>query len=442
MNLTSWRSRLARYLPLYYGWVIAANTVAVSLSTRTIMAVATLSVFVVPMTEQLGWSRGMFSGAVSVGNLCAVVVAPWTGKWIDRYGSGMLLAASSLVTGFLALALSFISHPFAFYAFYVPGRMIFSGPLELGLPTAISNWFIRRRPLGLAVDGVAKGGGLVLMPLLAQFIISGWDWRTAWIVLGIICFAVGVVPSILLMARRPEDLGLEPDPVPRGDATAPLESDGSHSTNLITTNTETNFTVRQALNTRAFYILAGFSAAGLMVQAGVSLHQVSHYINQGLSAPAAALSASTFAFAQMIGGPFWSALGRSVPIRFLLASAAGVVGAGALSTISSDTLPTALGSAFIVGFGVAGLHLLLRLAWADYYGRENLGAIRGLTLSAQIGGQAVGPVLAGFMFDATDSYQLPFRVFAGAALLAGLLVLAATPPKSPVSRETPETVAG
>ncbi|MCI0860160.1 MAG: MFS transporter, partial [Chloroflexi bacterium] len=133
------------------------------------MAVATLSVFVVPMTRELGWSRGLFSGAVSVGGLCAVVISPLVGKWIDRHGSGLLLAASSVLTGGLAVGLSLVGSPLAFYAMYVPGRMIFSGPVELGIPTSISNWFIRRRPLALAVDAGAKGAGLAVMPLAAQF---------------------------------------------------------------------------------------------------------------------------------------------------------------------------------------------------------------------------------------------------------------------------------
>ena len=81
--------------------------------------------------------------------------------------------------------------------------------------------------------------------------------------------------------------------------------------------------------------------------------------------------------------------------------------------------------------GVGGLHLLVRLAWADYYGRQHLGTIRGLTLSAQIGGQALGPVVAGFLFDATKSYRAPFLVFALAVWTGGLLVLAAVPPRLP-----------
>ena len=125
-----------------------------------------------------------------------------------------MLSVASVLTGGLAVGLSMVGNPAAFYALYVPGRLIFSGPLELGIPTAISNWFIRRRPLGLAADAVAKGAGLTIIPLLAQFIITGWDWRTAWITLGVLTFAIGVIPPVLLMTRRPEDMGLEPDPVP------------------------------------------------------------------------------------------------------------------------------------------------------------------------------------------------------------------------------------
>ena len=136
-----------------------------------------------------------------------------------------------------------------------------------------------------------------------------------------------------------------------------------------------------------------------------------------------------FAFSQIFGSIFWAALGRRVPVRFLLAAAAFVVAAAALATSLSASLPTALMSASAMGVGVGGLHLLVRLAWADYYGREHLGTIRGLAMSAQIGGQALGPVTSGFMFDATGSYRLPLLVYTIAAGLAGLMVLFATPPK-------------
>ena len=400
------------------------------------MAVATLSVFVGPMTQELGWSRGLFSSAVSLGGLCAVFISPLVGKWIDQHGSGLLLSISSLLTGILAVGLSLVGSPAAFFSLYVPGRMIFSGPLELGVPTTISNWFIRRRPLGLAADSFAKGAGLTIMPLAAQFMITGWDWRTTWLVLGLFTFALGVIPPFLFISRRPEDMGLEPDPLPDettesksgepvGEVPAPLEI------------TETNFTVSQAFRTRAFWLLAVFSAAGFMVQAGVSLHQVAHYINQGLTGTTAALTASTFAFSQIICSLIWAALARRVPVRFLLSTAAFVVAASAIATSASASVVTSLIASASVGLGVGGLQFLMRLTWADYYGRNHLGRIRGFAMSAQIGGQAVGPVLAGFMFDATGSYLMPLLVFAGVASSAGVIILFATPPRLVESKADP-----
>ena len=430
-NATVWRASLARALPFYYGWVIVGNGVAVSLSTRTVMAVATLSVFVVPMTQALGWSVGMFSGAVSLGGLVAVFISPIVGRWLDKYGAGVILSAGSIATGALAIGLAFVAHPLAFYTLYVPGRMIFSGPMEIGLPTAVSNWFIRRRPLGLAVDAVGKGAGLAIVPWAMQLVITGFDWRTAWITLGILTFALGVVPSLLLVARRPEDMGLEPDPAPAREDSANQDSQAAQGSGNSGGLDETNFTVGQALRTRAFWILAIFSGAGMMVQAGVSLHQVSHYINQGIDPHFAAMSASTFALAQMPASLFWAALARRMPIRYLMTAAAFVVALAAGGTVvSARALPEII-SAAGVGFGVGGLHLLIRLVWADYYGRQNLGTIRGLTMSVQVGGQALGPVIAGFMFDYFDSYRIPFTFFAVAVFLAGMLAVAAKPPEAP-----------
>ncbi len=107
------------------------------------------------------------------------------------------------------------------------------------------------------------------------------------------------------------------------------------------------------------------------------------------------------------------------------------VGLGAIGIGASSTLVWGMAAAAAFGIGIGGLHLLLRLAWADYYGRENLGSIRGLTLPIQISGQAVGPVISGFMFDAWGAYQMPFFMFGIGACLAAFMVLSAEPPRKP-----------
>ncbi len=427
MNFAGLRVRLAQRLPFYYGWVILVVASVPSFGARPVMAVATLSVFVVPMTDEFGWSRAQFSGAVSLGALFGLLVSPFAGRLIDRYGSGVLLSASSAVVGLCAIGLSLTSPIWSFYALYVPGRAVFSSPLELGTSTAVSNWFIRRRPMGLAYMGVIQGIGLTIFPVIAQVLIDGWGWRTAWLAVGIFTLSTGIIPMLLLMARRPEDMGLEADPekdhriVPTSDVAAAGAPPSA-------SNTESNYTVRQALATRAFWLLAIFSVFGFVVQAGISLHQVPHYIGQGVPTHLAALTASTFAFGQVPGGVFWSFWARRVPLRVLLSVAAATMSVGAIGTGFSSSLSTGIPMGFLLGVGVGGIHMLLRLTWADYYGRLHLGSIRGLTLPAQIGGQAIGPIIAGFMYDSTGGYETPFTAFGVIVAFAAVMVLTATPP--------------
>ena len=398
-----------------------------SFGARPVMAVATLSVFVVPMTDEFGWSRAQFSGAVSLGALFGLLVSPFGGRLIDRYGSGVLLSASSAVVGLCAIGLSLTSPIWSFYALYVPGRAVFSSPLELGTSTAVSNWFIRRRPMGLAYMGIIQGIGLTIFPVIAQVLIDGWGWRTAWLAVGIFTLSTGIIPMLLLMARRPEDMGLEADPE-KGRRTVPTSDVAASGAPPSATDTESNYTVRQALATRAFWLLAIFSVFGFVVQAGVSLHQVPHYIGQGVPTHLAALTASTFAFGQVPGGVFWSFWARRVPLRVLLSVAAATMSVGAIGTGFSSSLSTGIPMGFLLGVGVGGIHMLLRLTWADYYGRLHLGSIRGLTLPAQIGGQAIGPIIAGFMYDSTGGYETPFTAFGIIVAFAAVMVLTATPP--------------
>ena len=427
MNFAGLRARLAQRLPFYYGWVILAVASVPSFGARPVMAVATLSVFVVPMTDEFGWSRAQFSGAVSLGALFGLLVSPFAGRLIDRYGSGVLLSASSAVVGLCAIGLSLTSPIWSFYALYVPGRAVFSSPLELGTSTAVSNWFIRRRPMGLAYMGVIQGIGLTIFPVIAQVLIDGWGWRTAWLAVGIFTLSTGIIPVLLLMARRPEDMGLEADPE-KDHRTVPTSDVAAARAPPSASNTESNYTVRQALATRAFWLLAIFSVFGFVVQAGISLHQVPHYIGQGVPTHLAALTASTFAFGQVPGGVFWSFWARRVPLRVLLSVAAATMSVGAIGTGFSSSLSTGIPMGFLLGVGVGGIHLLLRLTWADYYGRLHLGSIRGLTLPAQIGGQAIGPIIAGFMYDSTGGYETPFTAFGIIVAFAAVMVLTATPP--------------
>ena len=347
------------------------------------------------------------------------------GAVLDRYGAGMVVGISSGIAGLCAVALGAVSHIWLFYLVYVPGRMVFASPLELGTSVAVSNWFIRRRPFALALNHVSQGSGLAIMPLAAQAITGAWSWGTAWYALGAWTVAVGVVPAMLLMARRPEDLGLEPD------GGSKPRTDGRQTNSArrpLGVQDEINFTLRQSTRTRAFWLMVLFSFASFIVQAGVSLHQVPHFVDQGVPASVAVWTASTFAISQVPASIFWSAASQRSAARFIMLASGLVVSCGAVTTAFASSITMGVVGAFILGFGVGGLHIIGRLIWADYFGRLHLGAIRAWGLAAQVGGQALGPIAAGLAVDRTGSYQGVFLAFGINLAAVSLLMLIATRP--------------
>ena len=417
------QTRTARAAPFYYGWIILGLSGVSSYSARPLMSVAVLTVFVVPMSEQFGWTRAQVAGAVSLGGVFAAVISPLLGPVLDRYGSGLLVGVSTGIAGLCAVGLGAVSQIWMFYLLYVPGRTVFASPLELGTSVAVSNWFVRRRPFALAMNHISQGSGLAVMPLVGQAIIGAWGWEMAWYSLGIWTVAVGVIPAILLMARRPEDLGLEPDggeaAVSRGSASGRRPQSSAE---------EINFTLRQAMGTRAFWLMMLFAFAGFIVQAGVSLHQVPHFVDQGVPPSVAVWTASTFAISQVPASIFFSALSQRLAARIVMPAAGLTVAAGAITTAFASDIALGVAGAFILGFGVGGLHIISRLAGADYFGRLHLGAIRAWGLAAQVGGQALGPTVAGLVVDRYDSYQGAFLAFGINLAVVSLLMLTATRP--------------
>ena len=437
------QARTARALPFYYGWVILALSGLASYSSRPLMAVAVLTVFVVPMEQDLGWSRTEVSVAVSLGGVCAVVLSPLVGPLIDRYGSGLVVGVSSGIAGLCAVGLGAVHQIGLFYLVYVPGRAVFASPLELGTATAVSNWFIRRRPFALALNHISQGSGLAVMPLVAQAIIGAWRWQTAWYALGIWTLAVGVAPAIALMARRPEDLGLEVDGG-SGRASSSASSSGASSPpgtappaasgrRPRTAADEINFTLAQAMRTPAFWLMMLFAFAGFIVQAGVSLHQVPHFEDQGIPDSVAVWTASTFAISQVPASILWSLIAQRAAARFIMPAAGLVVAGGAVVTAYASDIAMGVTGAFILGFGVGGLHIISRLTWADYFGRLHLGAIRAWGLAAQVAGQALGPTAAGIAVDWTGSYQGVFTAFGVNLAAVSLLMLTASRPGRPAA---------
>jgi len=407
---------LTARLPFYYGWIVLAALCCAGFA-RQGGAVATFSVFVEPLTRDFGWSRTALSGAVSLGGLLAALAAPVIGPVLDRRGSRLVLALAVLVSGGALLLLSAAPSLLVFYLLFCIARMSWAAPFELGIYAGLNNWFLARRAAAAAIANLAQMLGLAAMPLIAQFAIARDGWRAGWLALGATVLIVGFAPVALLLVRRPEDMGLEPD---RAGPTAGAAT---------TTRPEPAFSRPQALRAAAFWLLMLYAMLIYPVQAGVSLHQAAHLVRRGLDPTTAAFIVSSFSLASAAATIVCGLLPRGWPIRFPLA------GAGALAGVATWLMPGITSPAdgylcaCLFGAGIGSMLTLLPIAWADYFGRAHYGAIRGIALPCQVLAQAAGPLVSGALYDWTGAYTLSLHVFATLSALSIVAALAAKEPR-------------
>jgi MFS family permease len=408
---------LAARLPFYYGWIVLGCLCCAGFA-RQGPAVATLSIFVEPLTREFGWSRTALSGAVSLGGLLAAVVSPLIGPLLDRRGSRLVLCVAVLMNGAALLLLSLTPNLLVFYLLYCIARMNWAGPFDLGIYGALNNWFLARRTAAASIANLAQMLGLVAMPLIAAFAISHDGWRAGWLALGAVTLIVGFVPAWLFLVRRPEDMGLQPD----AGTTVQQTSAASVA--------EPRFSRREAIRTSAFWLLMLYTMTIYPVQAGVSLHQAPHLVQRGLEPTTAALIVSSFSFMSLLATMGCGFLPRRWPIRYPLALAGAVAAAGTALMPGIVSAADGFLAAGLFGFGIGAMLTLLPVAWADYFGRANYGAIRGLALSTQVLAQASGPLLSGALYDWTGTYEISLHVFAVLSVLSIVAALAARQPES------------
>jgi MFS transporter, OFA family, oxalate/formate antiporter len=412
---------LSARLPFYYGWIVLACLCCAGFA-RQGPAVATLSIFVEPLSREFGWSRTALSGAVSFGGILAALSSPLIGPALDRHGPRLALCLAVLVTGISMMLLSLTQSLLTFYLLFCIARMNWAGAFDLGIYSGVSSWFVTRRAFATSIATVAQMVGLVAMPLIAQLAMRQHGWRGSWLAIGITTLLIGVLPVWLLMVRRPEDLGLVPDrraaeSLPDGAISAATED-----------RAEPSFSRREAVATSAFWLLLLYTTLVYPVQAGVSLHQAAHLIERGIEPTIAATIISTFSLMSAVASLACGVLPRALPIRYPLALTGAFLAAGTLAMLGISSPGQGYFAGGLFGLGIGGVLTLLPIAWADYFGRKNFAAIRGLVLSVQVLAQASGPLISGALHDWTGSYDRSLQFF---ALLSCLSIAAALTARRP-----------
>ena len=408
---------LAHRTPFFYGWavVLAAGS---TMFVRNAAATLTIAVFVFPMSEDLGWSRTLIVGAAAAAGVVSMFVSPLAGWILQRYGARALMASSVFILGAVILSLRWTTNPISFYLLFGAGRLMFQAPLQIGASTAVAQWFVRMRGRSSSMLGVSHSLGMGLFPLFAQLFMNAneGDWRMAWFWMGISVWVIALPLTLFVFVNKPEDVGLVPD----GDVVDTKASEGT--VEKTAAEQEEQWTLKEAMRTPAMWTLALVGGLVFFIHTGVNIHQAAFLRDHGISPSIAASALTVMAGGTAVGSIMWGNLLDKFPVKAVYSATAGWLGATALLFLLVNSAAMAFTAAAIFGIGLGGLLVVPPVAVAHYFGRNSLGAIRGATEPFVSGGQAIGAIGAGLIFDYTGSYEGTFPTFTAAAVIAIVLL--------------------
>lgn len=416
--------------PLFYGWYIVLASFLAHLAYAEQNS-SILGVFLRPMTGDFGWSRTELTGAQSVARLVEGGFSPIVGPFIDRYGPRPLMVLGSIVAGIGFLGLSRARTLWEFYL--TKGVVTALGFLCMGhlvTNTAISNWFVRQRGRAIGIAGMGTSLASIAMAPLVVWIIGRWDWRTAWIAFAVLTWVVVLVPSGLLMRRRPEDQGLRPDgdPAPSPRPEGP-QGEGSGAA-VPEPPLEPVWSRREVLRTSAFWlIIATFSVSNLAFQ-GINISVVPYFEDLGYATEVAAAALSVRAVFQLLGAPLWGFAAERVDVRKLGVLKFALQGAAALLLLVGRSAPVLFAGIVIYAAGSSGSAVISEIIWAACFGRLTLGSVRGVGTTLLTAFSAAGPVFMNAVYDATGSYAFALGLFVALFVLSAILIAFLQPPQA------------
>jgi MFS family permease len=369
---------------------------------------SSFALFYVAMLEEFVWGRGPTALGYSLSWLGFVLFAPVAGWLSDRWGTRTVVTGGGLILGAaLALTSQVTSLAQYYLCFGLLGAAGIAGML-IPSTTIVTRWFVRSRGTAMAVLSTGPGSAVAFYPLNA-WLIAALGWRTALAAFG--CIVAAATVSLALLYReppaaadRPAATGTEPAPTPRVTAEAP--------------------TLRGAL--RSFRLWTAFTMTGLGVIGFqiMATHQVAHAVDRAVARDTAvgffALAAACMMAGNVLGGWLSDRVGRGSV--FVLGTAIAILGILCFALVRGPQDRVLLLLYAVSGFGFGMRIAQLSTIPADAFAGPHLGAILGVVQAGGGLGGAIGPFLAGWLFDVTGSYRLAF--LAACVAVAGSAVAA------------------
>ncbi len=407
---------------VYYGWwLVGVSGAIMSLSVVPLFygMTAWLPVF----ERTFGWSRGQLSLGFAFARVNGSVVGPLTGYLTDRLGPKRMVLVGMLILGSGLVMLSQIQNLWQFYLAFIVASAGASLGSWLPMMTVLNNWFLKKRAMAMSgALAISSLAAILLVPVLAWAISPdnfGPDrWRTVAMGIGIAVIVLAF-PLSRLVRRRPEDYGFRPDGDPRGPEliSAPAEV-GSSAPD------EVGLTLRQIFRTRAFWMISVGDACTTSVMVSVTVHLGPLLnVDRGLSLETVGLVVSAYMIVatifQLVGGY----MGDRMSMPVLLFAFSSIQSAAVVVLLRTEDLAMAFVFAVLMGVGFGARAPLSMAIRGAYFGRRNFGRLIGMSQIPMNVLNLAMPLFAGYMFDARQSYNIPFGVLAGVGMVGAFLFL-------------------
>ncbi|MGI9370869.1 MAG: MFS transporter [Hyphomicrobiales bacterium] len=406
---------------VFYGWVIVA-VASLGIFASGPGQSHTFSVFVQPISKDLGISSATIATAYGLATLAAAFLLPKMGKMIDQYGPRRMLFLVTIALGCACLFFGAAANVLWLALGFGLLRFLGQGSLMLGCANLVSQWFAKSRGFAMSLMALGFGISMAVHPPLAEYLLGELGWRKAWFIMGALTWVIMLPPILLFIFNKPEDVGLQPD----GDT----QADGDDQTIAAVSG----LTLKEARGEQAFYILSlGWFLLAMLVTT-LHFYQVSILTNQGVSSEAAASAFTISAFTMVAAMPLVGRAFDRFRTKYVFAAALLITSAALWAITLVSTFSAAIVYAVLFGINNAFTMTLFGYIWPRYFGRKHLGEVQGAGQMIGVFGASLGPLPVGLAFDFIGTTDLTIRLLALLPVIAAVIAL--------MFLRTPNAVAG
>ena len=410
---------LQKIFPYYYGWLILSVTALAMFFSGPGQTYA-ISIFLEPMRKSLNLSLSEIASLYTLGSLSAAVFMVFIGKSFDKLGGQILMPLIAIFFCISCIWMSHVSNSFELYIGFTLLRGLGQGSLFLVSSSLIAVWFVKYRGRASAFNSLGSSLSQAIYPNLIFVLIINYSWEESWRFLAIIILLGLLLPSLFILRRSPESIGLFPDGLIYSKNTV------AHTRDYVID--EDSWTLKEAMKTKTFWFLLFANTSNPLIMTALTFIQVPLFESRGLDSSVAAKAFFAVSPMMLIGSFFSGFFIEKIPGRFLIAFNQIIAITGMFLIFLISNTWEGFVYAGILGFSMGFSQIVSPVIWANYYGRKSIGSIKGFVATIVVGSAAIGPFPLAWLVDYTGSYEKSVSLFIVLPILCIISAILAKPP--------------